>query len=248
MADDPSFQESDPLGVELAQSIRNGDLAQLRTRLTRDPSLARARIVGRDGVARTLLHLVTDWPGYFRNGPAIVHALTSRGGDPNAPTEGSWHSETPLHWAASSDDVDVAEALIDDGAALETTGGSIANGTPLDNAVAYGCWRVARLLVARGAHVKKLWQAAALGMTERVAEFLVADERPTANMVNEAFWQACHGGHRRTAEYLRDAGADVDSAPSYANQTALETALMADTGRQSLADWLRAASSSVSGP
>lgn len=247
MADDASIQESDPLGVDLTQSIRSGDLARLRALLTRESGLARARIIGRDGVTRTPLHLVADWPGYFRNGPATVHLLTSTGANPNAPTGGSWHSETPLHWAASSDDVDVAQALIDDGASVEASGGSIAKGTPLDNAVAYGCWRVARLLVARGAQVKKLWQAAALGMTERVAEFLVGDERPTADMVNEAFWQACHGGHRRTAEYLRDAGADVDSAPSYAKQTALETALMADTGRQSLAEWLRTASSSASG-
>ncbi len=51
--------------------------------------------------------------------------------------------ETPLHYAASSDDVDVAEALIEGGANIETPDGSI--GTPLDNAVGYGCWHVARL-------------------------------------------------------------------------------------------------------
>jgi hypothetical protein len=44
-------------------------------------------------------------------------------------------SETPLHYAASSDDLEVAEALIDGGADLEVPGGSI--GTPLDNAVGY---------------------------------------------------------------------------------------------------------------
>jgi uncharacterized protein len=41
--------------------------------------------------------------------------------------------QVPLHWAASSDDVDVAEVLIDAGADIEAPDGSI--GTPLDNAV-----------------------------------------------------------------------------------------------------------------
>ena len=40
-------------------------------------------------------------------------------------------SETPLRWAASSDDMDAAAALIDGGADIEVPNGSI--GTPLDN-------------------------------------------------------------------------------------------------------------------
>jgi hypothetical protein len=42
----------------------------------------------------------------------------------------------------------VAEALVDGGADIEAVGGSI--GTPLGNAVGYGCWHVARRLVKRG--------------------------------------------------------------------------------------------------
>ena len=77
-----------------------------------------------------------------------------------------------MHWAASSDDVDVARALIDGGADINLAGGSI--GTPLDNAIGYGCWNVARLLVERGARVDKLWHAAALGL---LARDLFRDER-----------------------------------------------------------------------
>jgi len=55
--------------------------------------------------------------------------------------------------AASSDDAEVAAALIDGGADIEAPGASIAGGTPLDDAVGYGCWHVARLLVERGAPV-----------------------------------------------------------------------------------------------
>jgi ankyrin repeat protein len=169
----------------------------------------------------------------------VVRALLAAGAAPNAPVEGSWHSETPLHWAASSDDVEVAEALITGGANLEAIGASIAGGTPLDNAVGYGCWRVACLLVERGAKVEKLWHAAALGMTSCVAEFFTGSPAPSAKEVNEAFWQACHGGYRRTAEYLLARGADLNWIPEYAKQTPLAIAPGHDTGREALVAWLR---------
>ena len=122
--------------------------------------------------------MVTDWPGYFPNGPAIVKLLIEAGADPNAATTPA-PAETPLHWAASSDDVDVAAALIDGGADLETPGGSI--GTPLDNAVGYNCWHVARLLVTRGARVDKVWHAGALGMLDRLDDLLAHDDRTRAD-------------------------------------------------------------------
>ena len=113
--------------------------------------------------------MMTDWPGYFPNGPRIVQILIAAGADPNACTTPA-PPETPLHYAASSGDADVAEALIDGGADLEVPGGSI--GTPLGNAIGCGCWNVARLLVLRGARVERLWQAAALGILPRVEVLL----------------------------------------------------------------------------
>lgn len=125
--------------------------------------------------------------------------LIGAGADPDASVEGSWHTETPLHWAASSDDVEVARALIDGGADLEAPGASIAGGTPLDDAVGYGCWQVARLLVERGARVDRLWRAAALGMIPR-AEELLASAPPTQRQLTDAFWQALP---RRPATHCR---------------------------------------------
>src|SRR5262249_59339663 len=90
---------------------------------------------------------------------------TSRGSSVPGPG-----SESPLHYAASNDDVDVAAALIDRGSDVEAPDGSI--GTPLDNAIGYACWHVARLLAARGARVQKVWHAAALGMLDRLRELL----------------------------------------------------------------------------
>jgi hypothetical protein len=99
------------------------------------------------------------------------------------------------------EDADVAGALIDGGADLEAPDGSI--GTPLDNAVGYACWHVARLLVARGAKVDKLWHAAALGMMTRVEELLASRPATDREGLSQAFWHACSGGQRRTAELLR---------------------------------------------
>lgn len=82
----------------------------------------------------------------------------------------------------------VARALIDGGANIEAAGASIAGGSPLDDPVGYGCWQVARLLVAHGARVDRLWQAAALGIRSRVDE-LMAAEAPTTQQLTDAFWQ-----------------------------------------------------------
>lgn len=233
------IKESDPLAVELVRCIHGGDLDTLQILLARNPGLAVTRIEGNKGGSHTALHVATDWPGFFPNGPAVVRVLIAAGADPNAPVEGAWHEETPLHWAASSDDVEVADALITGGASVEATGASIAGGTPLDDAVAYGCWRVARLLVDRGAKVEKLWHAAALGLTAQVETFFRGPSPPAAQDINDAFWQACHGGHRRTAEYLFARGADVNWIPSYAKRTPVGIAAGLDTGRQALVSWLR---------
>jgi uncharacterized protein len=230
----------DPVGLEVWQAIHTGDLDALRRLLSSRPELASARMVGRHGVEGgwgTPLHAATDWPGYFPAAPESVVMLLEAGADPNDDTGGD-RPETPLHWAASTDDVDVAAVLIDGGARLETPGGSI--GTQLDNAIGYGCWHVARLLVERGAPVTGLWQAAALGMLSRLDELLGGTPPPSADDLNQAFWQACHGGRRRAAERLLAAGADIDAIPAYAgDQTALDVATSADTQRDLLASWLR---------
>ena len=84
---------------------------------------AAASRLGGIAKGRTPLHVVADWPGYFPNGPQVVRMLIAAGADPNARDPDQPRSETPLHWAASSDDVDVARALIDGGADLEPPDG-----------------------------------------------------------------------------------------------------------------------------
>ncbi len=233
-----TLPHGDPLAVELITIIHAGDLDALRRRLAGQPELVRAHMIGRKGPNggwRTPLHVATDWPGYFPEAPAAVAMLLEAGADPNDDTGGD-RPETPLHWAASTDDADVAIVLIDGGAALDTPGGSI--GTPLDNAVGYACWELARLLVDRGARVEKLWHAAALGMLERLKE--LAEQRPASREeISQAFWHACAGGRRRTAEYLLDRGAELNWVPDYAQGTPLDIARSRGTGRENVVSWLQ---------
>jgi hypothetical protein len=232
----PILQPDDERAAALLRAIRSGDLGGLARLLGGDAGLAAAWILDRKGFGRSPLHMAADWPGYFPNGPAVVRLLVAAGADPNAAIGGD--GETPLHWAASSDDVDVADALVDAGADLEALGGSIAGGTPLDNAVGYGCWHVARRLVERGARVHRLWHAAALGMLDRLEELLAADPPLGAEEINDAFWQACHGGQRRAAELLLDRGADAGWVPDYAEGPGLDVAGGPDTRRELLVTWL----------
>jgi ankyrin repeat protein len=158
--------------------------------------------------------------------------LIEAGADPNG---GRRLGETPLHWAASSDDADVAAVLIDCGADIEAPDGSI--GTPLSNAVGYACWHVARLLVSRGAKVEEPWQAAALGMLDRLAELL--GDQPSERVLSQALWHACAGAQRRAAEYLLNRGADINWVPDYAKGTPLDVATRDGTRRANVIQWLR---------
>jgi ankyrin repeat protein len=222
--------------VDAITAIRTGDLATLQRLLTDNPGLAASRLGG-IAKGRTPLHVVADWPGYFPNGPQVVRMLIEAGADPNARGSDQPGSETPLHWAASSDDVDVACALIDGGANVEAPDGSI--GTPLDNAIGYGCWHVARLLVQRGAKVDKLWHASALGILDRLEDLLRGQAGAECEAVSQAFWHACAARQRRAAELLLNRGADLNWVPVYAKGTPVDAASGRGTRQDNVIKWLR---------
>ena len=228
----PVVPERD-LPADLVLAIHGGDTDAVRRVIADDPDIVNGPLGG-PFKTRTALHVVADWPGYFPNGPQIAQLLLQAGADPNA-RDPEPRSETPLHWTASSDDVDVAAALIDGGADIEVPDGSI--GSPLDNAIGYGCWHVARLLVDRGARVEKLWHAAALGVLDRLDELLTG--RPATAEVSQAFWHACASGQRRAAERLLAAGADLNWEPDYAHGTALDAARGLGTRKENVITWLK---------
>jgi ankyrin repeat protein len=227
-----SLNPDEPIAVAVVEAIRGGDLHSLERLLRDNPGLATAKIG-----PRTLLHVAADWPGHFPNGGVVVAALIAAGADPNARHTGKGAPETPLHWAASSDDVAVLDALLDGGAEVEAPGASIGGGTALDDAVGYGQWHAARRLVERGARVSRLWHAAALGMMALVEGHFSAHATPTPDDINIAFWQACHGGQRPAAEYLLGRGADPNWLPPFAKELPLDMAER--SGNQELVEWLR---------
>jgi hypothetical protein len=232
-----TLHTDDPLAVAVVAAIHQGDVAKLRQLLADNDGLATVRLGDDDpnGMSRTLLHVVTDWPGHFPNGAETVSALVAAGSDVNGRFRGP-HNETPLHWAASSDDVEVLDALIDAGADIEADGGVIGGGTPLADARAFAQWGAARRLVERGAKTT-LTDAATLGLMDRVERYFSGASPPTADDINRAFWGACHGGQSHCAEYLLRRGAELDWIPPWEELTPLDAARRSDAA--DLVRWLR---------
>lgn len=212
-------------------AVRAGDLPALGELLREHPHLATARLARREG--RTLLHIATDWPGHYPDVAAIIAALVAAGADPNASGLGD-HPETPLHWAASSNDLCAVNALLDAGADIDAPGAVIGGGTPMADATAFGQWPAVRLLLERGA-ATNLFESAALGLVDRVrAHLATADQTP--ENVTSGLWGACHGGQLETAHVLLEAGADVDWV-GYDGLTPLDAAHRAEA--TDIIEWLR---------
>ena len=176
--------------------------------------------------------MVTDWPGHVPEAAAKIRALVAAGADVNARFTGP-HSETPLHWAASSDDIEALDALLDAGADIEADGAVIGGGTPIADAVAFGQWNAARRLLERGA-------APTSGRPPRSGSSTASATSspratPTQEDLDNALWCAAHGGQRATAELLLDRGAD----PTWVGHDDLTAAQAAErSDARELAAWL----------
>jgi ankyrin repeat protein len=231
-----NIPKGDVRASAVVTAIQKGDVAGLQSQLSQDPDLAKARIVDERGAARTLLHVAADWPGHFPNGAEVVATLIAAGTDVNAGLLNcSTHAETPLHWAASSDDVSVLDALLDGGADIEAPGAVFTGGPAMSDAVVFAQWRAARRLLERGA-TTTIWQAAALGLLDRVRHFCDSEPLPPIEQVTNALWHGCRGGQRDVAEYLLDLGAQVNWV-GYDHKTPLDVAK--ESGNDDLVQWLR---------
>lgn len=232
---------TDPIAISLTAAIQTGNVGALEELLARDSGLAHLRIVAPDGVERSPLHVATDWPGHWPNVAAIIQILVAAGADLNArmsphPKDASC-VETPLHWAASSNDVVAIDALLDAGADIEATGAIFTGGTPLSDAVVFANWAAAHRLVERGA-IPTWWQAAALGMIGVVRARWLQEPPPTRDEITRAFWHACRGGQQVTAAYLLEKRADPRWL-GWDGKTPVEAAM--ESGDAGLLAWLNVA-------
>lgn len=233
----PCLPADDARAIALVTAIRSGAAEELTRLLEADPELARSRIVDRAGVRRTLLHVVSDWPGHFPQGARTVALLVAAGADVDAPVQHeqpAGHAETALHWAASSNDLAVLDALLDGGADIEAPGAVFTGGTPMSDAVVFAQWAAARRLLERGA-ATTLWQASALGLLEPVRQQLAGQPPPSREQVTNALWHACRGGQLGVAEHLLQHGADPRWA-GHDGKTPLDVAR--ESGVTALSRWL----------
>jgi uncharacterized protein len=227
-----TLPDSDRAAFELLRAVKRGDAEQLTRILAADPGLASSYIGG-----CTALHHFADAPGHRPNPAAVVNALVDAGADLNAHARDTWHHETPLHWAASNDDVMLIDALLDAGADIEHPGSSIDGGSPIQSALGYAQWAAARRLWERGAETG-LSHAAALGFTETVTSLVETSQPPPdRDDISVAFWNACRAGQLPVARYLLAHGADLSWPAPWDGSTPLDAATAKH--QRETAAWLR---------
>jgi uncharacterized protein len=234
-SDGASMIPADDARVQALQVlITSGDTDGLSMLLAEHPTLATERF-GDHTSSRTSLHVATDWPGHFPNVAGAIVTLIGAGAQVDARFAGP-HVETPLHWAASSNDVAALDALLDAGANIESDGALLTSGTALADAVVFAQWDAARRLVARGA-VMTIWQAAALGeitTLERLLERLLELAQSLTDITN-ACWHACRAGQIGATQLLAARGADLNWM-GYDNLTVTAAGLA--SGNAALVEWL----------
>ena len=105
----------------------------------------------------------------------------------------------------------------------------------MSDAVVFAQWRAARRLLERGA-TTTLWQAAALGLLDRVQAFWENEPLPAPRDITNALWHACRGGQVAVSAHLLEHGGDP-SWVGYNGKTPHDVAIA--SGNQALLKKLR---------
>jgi ankyrin repeat protein len=204
------------------EAVVDGELVALGALLAADPALVRARSTRRNcfdpPVHRaTLLHYVAanGVEGHRQRTPAnavaVLQVLLDAGAEPDA-LAGFYGCEcatlsllvSSSHPHARGLQVELAELLVDRGAALEGCGESW--GSPLLTALVFGFPATAEALARRGARIG-LAAAAGLGRLDDAARLLAAATAPERHL---ALALAAQLGHAPLVRLLLDAGEDPD--------------------------------------
>jgi ankyrin repeat protein len=205
-----------------AEAVITGDLATLKSLLHKNPELVRARstrITHFDPPVHraTILHYIAanGVEGYRQKTPKnaveVAKTLLKAGAEVDALADmygGHYTTMSMLvsscHPANAGVQVELVEALLDFGAAIEARG-TAKWGSPLMTALAFGYLSTAEVLVKRGARVDNIAVAAGLGRVADASRLLV-----TANPESRhrAFALAAQHGHVDIVRLLLDAGED----------------------------------------
>ena len=167
----------------------------------------------------------------------------------------------PLVAAGSIGNREVAELLLDRGAAIDGTGGW----SPLEEALYWNNQNVVALLLARGAKVQNLRTAAALGRSDLIESYFNSDGslKPEAGkidwpfggnksishlinawsqdrqgIINNAFVYACMHGHIDAAQLLLDKGAEINTVPGGFDYAGTGLHYAALNGHRAMAEFL----------
>jgi ankyrin repeat protein len=204
------------------EAVVNGDLPTLQALLRDNPELVRARstrVEPHDPPVHgaTLLHYVAAnaVEGYRQKTPKnaveIAKALLDAGAEPDALAAmygGQCTTMSMLvsscHPAEAGLQVALVDVLVDYGAAVESRGSGDWN-SPLMTALAFGYRDAAEALIRRGAQVKNIAEAAALGRLDDVRQLLSG---AGAEARHRSIALAAQHGQTEIVRLLLDAGED----------------------------------------
>lgn len=205
------------------KAIQAGDVEGLKRLVREELSLATSRSTRSHP---TLLQCLALDANGNPNARAMAEVLIEAGAELNE----------PLVAAASIGNREVAELLLDRGAAIDGTGGW----SPLEEALYWNNQNTVALLLERGAKVQNLRTAAALGRKDLIESYFNPDGslKPEAGkidwpfggnqsiahlvnawsqdrqgIINNAFVYACMHGHSEAAQLLLDKGAEINAIP-----------------------------------
>lgn len=226
-----------------ADAVKNADLEQLQSLLQQYPYLINARAPENRPEYRkgaSLLHILSAPPGHIRNRTQIAEFLIRKGSDVNSRLQYS-RGDTPLHWAARSDDIELIEVFLKHRADIESKGSVIESGSPLHVAIHFGSRNAAKYLAEKGADVHSAPLAAGLGKIELFRTLVSSESMQLPRykitlMYLKSFNYAVFNQQFTLADQLLLTGVDINGRHGMDNYTLLH--LVAMRGSAPMAKYL----------